>query len=103
MNPCTEKLDLYLTQRKALIDYAAAIIGCRDQAERLVQEAWLRFGAQVGATRPSGLFRIVRQLAHAKTRRSLPPPKAPQHPAPASGVLQRLISAATRWRWPIAA
>lgn len=100
MNPCTAKLDLYLTQRKALINYAAAIVGCRDQAERLVQEAWLRFGVQQGEVRPSGLFRIVRNLARARVR---PPVLAVVEPAPASpraSVLHGLVAAAARLRWP---
>jgi RNA polymerase sigma-70 factor (ECF subfamily) len=68
------KLDLYIRQRKALIDHAAPILGSRDRAEDVVQDAWLRFAA---AALPSlshaasderraliaYLFRIVRNLA----------------------------------------
>lgn len=61
------KLDLYLTHRRALIDYARPILGCRSQAEDVVQEAYLRFdGLSTGRSldEPTGfLYRIVRNLA----------------------------------------
>ena len=36
-------LDLFMTHRGALVDYAAGIVGNHAHAEDLVQEAWLRF------------------------------------------------------------
>lgn len=72
-------LEVYLSHRTALIDYATPIVGCRAQAEDVVQEAFLRFSArsaQVGthtrteedaprsiAHPTSYLYRIVRNLA----------------------------------------
>lgn len=60
-------LDLFMTHRSALIDYASRIVGNRSQAEDLVQEAWLRFDNAAHGQRvdhPRGyLFRIVRNLA----------------------------------------
>ena len=60
-------LALYLAHRRELVNYANGIVGDRAQAEDLVQEAWLRFGA-VAERRlleePIGyLYRIVRNLA----------------------------------------
>lgn len=74
MDASTEKLDLYLANRSALLDYAAPIVGCRARAEDVVQEAWLRFagrhGAQASLDHPLGyLYRIVRNLALDLTRR----------------------------------
>lgn len=66
------KLDLYLTHRAALVDYAAPILGCRARAEDIVQDAYLRFscaGERRGEN-PDGvahpvayLYRTVRNLA----------------------------------------
>ncbi len=100
MNLCTTKLDLYLTQRKALIDYATAILGCRQQAERLVQEAWLRFGAAQGDARPSGLFRIVRNLARARVRPPALPVTAPPQTVPRPGLFHSLLAAAAKLGMP---
>lgn len=64
-----ETLSLYLSHRSELVNYANGIVGNRAQAEDVVQEAWLRFGAAVdGDTCPvreplSYLYRIVRNLA----------------------------------------
>ena len=71
--PDKTKLDLFMAHRTALIDYAKPILGCRAQAEDVVQEAYLRFD-RVGAERvldePVGfLFRIVRNLALDLVRR----------------------------------
>ena len=71
--------ELYARHRRALIDYAAPIVGCRARAEDVVQEAFIRFSgrrATEGATTqaPDGLpapithplpylYRIVRNLA----------------------------------------
>jgi RNA polymerase sigma-70 factor (ECF subfamily) len=69
----TNILALYLAHRRELVNYANGIVGDRAQAEDLVQEAWLRFGA-VAERRlleePIGyLFRIVRNLAVDDRRR----------------------------------
>lgn len=60
-------LSLYLAHRPALVNYASGIVGDRAQAEDVVQEAWLRFGAATQARtleEPLGyLYRIVRNLA----------------------------------------
>lgn len=66
------KLEIYLANRKALVDYAAPIVGGRAQAEDVVQDAWLRFDGR--DTRPvqqpvAYLYRIVRNLAVDLTRR----------------------------------
>jgi RNA polymerase sigma factor (sigma-70 family) len=69
----TSILALYLAHRRELVNYASGIVGNRAQAEDLVQEAWLRFGA-VAERRlleePIGyLYRIVRNLAVDDRRR----------------------------------
>lgn len=60
-------LDLFQRHRAELIDYAAAIVGCRARAEDVVQEAYLRFNGVTERghlSQPAGyLFRIVRNLA----------------------------------------
>lgn len=64
-------LDLYLTHRGALIDYALPIVGCRARAEDVVQDAYLRLAAADSGRadadqirQPTGyLYRIVRNLA----------------------------------------
>ena len=77
VKPDTPELDVYLSHRTALIDYATPIVGCRARAEDLVQEAFIRFSARRcdawnadGETQPgqiahpvSYLYRIVRNLA----------------------------------------
>ncbi|ATR83501.1 RNA polymerase subunit sigma-24 [Pseudomonas sp. FFUP_PS_473] len=69
-----QKLELYLSHRKALVEYASPIVGCRSKAEDVVQEAWLRFN-DINADRtplaqPVGyLYRIVRNLALDLNRR----------------------------------
>lgn len=59
---------IFLAHRAALVDYAARILGCRDTAEDIVQEAYLRFTPD----KPAGetarqtlgyLYRIVRNLS----------------------------------------
>ena len=69
------KLQLYLTHRAALIDYATPIVGDRMRAEDLVQEAYLRFLPADGTDRAvdqpvSYLYRIVRNLALDWTRQA---------------------------------
>lgn len=60
-------LDLFMTHRGALVDYASGIVGNRAQAEDVVQEAWLRFDTAARRRpldQPLGyLYRIVRNLA----------------------------------------
>lgn len=60
-------LQLFSAHRAALVAYANGIVRDADQAEDLVQEAWLRFdeaGRGQNLTQPLGyLFRIVRNLA----------------------------------------
>lgn len=73
MDSSASKLDLYLTHRSALVDYAAPIVGCRARAEDVVQEAWLRFNGrqdpELAINNPVGyLYRIVRNLALDLTR-----------------------------------
>lgn len=58
----------YLAHRSALIDYAARILGSRESAEDIVQEAYLRFapGRTTTDTARQGiayLYRIVRNLS----------------------------------------
>lgn len=65
--PRESPLALYTTHRRELVNYANGIVGDRAQAEDVVQEAWLRFGAVADAEDvrdPLGyLYRIVRNLA----------------------------------------
>lgn len=78
MKEARHQLDLYLSHRNALIDYAAPIVGDRERAEDVVQEAWLRFtGASMeqrsGIIQPvSYLYRVVRNLAIDVSRRLAP-------------------------------
>ncbi len=71
MSDSQHRLDLYLSHRSGLIDYASPIVGSRAGAEDVVQEAWLRFVAVQGAiTQPVAyLYRIVRNLAFDYVRR----------------------------------
>jgi len=68
-------LDVYLSHRAALIDYATPIVGCPARAEDVVQEAFLRFDAAAGVgplDEPAKyLYRIVRNLAIDGRRRRL--------------------------------
>lgn len=78
MKEVRRELDLYLSHRAALIDYAAPIVGDRARAEDVVQEAWLRFtgdtvGQRTSIVQPvSYLYRVVRNLAIDFTRRLAP-------------------------------
>jgi len=59
---------IYLAHRSALIDYATPILGWREAAEDIVQDAYLRFApARAGIGSPEQslayLYRIVRNLA----------------------------------------
>lgn len=66
-------LDIFVTHRRALLNYANSIVGSRAQAEDVVQEAWLRFDAASNGKfledSTSYLFRIVRNLAFDGKRR----------------------------------
>lgn len=60
-------LDIYLSHRSELVNYASNILGDRANAEDVVQEAYLRFDA-AATDRPlreplSYLYRIVRNLS----------------------------------------
>lgn len=70
----SQKLELYLSHRQALVDYESPIVGCRAKAEDVVQEAWLRFSEasleRIALPQPVGyLYRIVRNLAFDLNRR----------------------------------
>jgi len=62
------KISLYTTHRARLVDYATPIVGSRDQAEDIVQDAFLKF---TPATASAGeieqplsyLYRVVRNRA----------------------------------------
>lgn len=71
-----ERVQLYLTHRAALVEYALPIVGDRMRAEDIVQEAFIRFapgrpsGGEGPVAQPLGyLYRIVRNLALDFTRR----------------------------------
>lgn len=62
------RTSLYIENRKALIEYATRILGSRETAEDVVQEAFLRFApanANFGSAKQTVgyLYRIVRNLA----------------------------------------
>ena len=67
MSQDTTPIGLFVTHRRALVNYASGIVGSRAQAEDVVQEAWLRFDkASKGRLLEDAtgyLFRIVRNLA----------------------------------------
>jgi len=59
---------LYIEHRTALIDYAARILGSREAAEDIVQDAYLRFTpgqSPIGSPRQTVayLYRVVRNLS----------------------------------------
>lgn len=75
MSSPSDQLDFYLSHRSALVDYSTPIVGCRAQAEDVVQEAWLRFSRTLAEEKaiaqPAGyLYRIVRNLSLDVSRRS---------------------------------
>ncbi|MPY68778.1 MAG: sigma-70 family RNA polymerase sigma factor [Alphaproteobacteria bacterium] len=61
------RLTLYMAHRGELVRYASGIVGDAARAEEVVQEAWLRFGAEAKGQlleEPVGyLYRVVRNLA----------------------------------------
>lgn len=66
---------LFMGNRRALIEYAASLVGSRSLAEDLVQEAWLRFDEaerkQFVREPLNYLYRIVKNLALDRRRRSV--------------------------------
>lgn len=66
-NSNNNPLDIYVSVRGDLVAYASAIVGCRSQAEDVVQDAYLRFREASTRGNPkspvSYLYRIVRNLA----------------------------------------
>ncbi|MFB9949075.1 sigma-70 family RNA polymerase sigma factor [Rhizobium puerariae] len=63
-----DRHSLYLAHRSALVDYAARILGSREAAEDIVQEAYLRFTPGKTPTESARqglayLYRIVRNLS----------------------------------------
>ncbi len=73
-----DRLELYLTHRSALVDYATPLTGgSRALAEDVVQEAFFRFVPAAASAQATGvekplpyLYRIVRNLAFDMLRRS---------------------------------
>jgi RNA polymerase sigma-70 factor (ECF subfamily) len=64
------KLDVFMTHRAALVDYATPIVGCPARAEDVVQDAYLRFaqrpemGEDQALRQPLAyLYRVVRNVA----------------------------------------
>lgn len=67
-------LEVFLEHRSALVDYAARLMGSRDQAEDIVQDAFLRLKPeQPGEYAPrqivAYLYNIVRNLAFDQLKR----------------------------------
>jgi RNA polymerase sigma factor (sigma-70 family) len=70
----TSPLDVFVSQRSALVDYATPIVGDRSRAEDVVQEAFLRYAPAVEKGTEVDeplryLYRIVRNLAFDLRRR----------------------------------
>jgi RNA polymerase sigma factor (sigma-70 family) len=66
------RYEMYLKARKALLDYATPLTGSRDDAEDIVQDAFLKFVPDAADATPppkAYLFRIVRNLSFNKRRR----------------------------------
>lgn len=66
--------EVYLDNRSALVDYAARLMGSRDHAEDIVQDAFFRLTAEQAEQFSSRqvlayLYRIVRNLAYDALRR----------------------------------
>lgn len=65
---------IFIGNRRALVEYAAGLVGSRTLAEDLVQEAWIRFddaAKKQFVREPLGyLYRIVRNLAIDRQRRT---------------------------------
>ncbi|GLK54256.1 RNA polymerase sigma-70 factor (ECF subfamily) [Methylopila capsulata] len=84
MGRSEEHVSLFLAHRAALVDYATPIVGSRDGAEDVVQEAFFRAQAAAAAQSPlSYLHRIVRNLAlDVLRRRKLEAVHQSEHEAP---------------------
>lgn len=66
------RFSTYLSQRPGLIEYAARMLGSREAAEDILQEAYLRFVPEASGSplrHKSYLFRIVHNLAVDMLRR----------------------------------
>jgi RNA polymerase sigma-70 factor (ECF subfamily) len=67
-------LTAFAENRADLVNYAARIMGSRENAEDVVQEAWLRLDDATATRRldhPLGyIYRVVRNLAYDLTRRA---------------------------------
>lgn len=67
-------IEIFMSHRNALVNYASGIVGDTAQAEDVVQDAWLRFGAvskKRSINEPVGyLYRIVANLALDRLRRA---------------------------------
>ena len=76
MKYADDKLEVFMSHRSALVDYATPITGCRSKAEDVVQDAFLRYVPTAdGHEDPlragvSYLYRIVRNLSIDMVRRS---------------------------------
>lgn len=77
----SDATSFFIAHRRSLVEYAAAILGSRTQAEDVVQEAFIRFSAASGATSTEPqvppivnpiayLHAIVRNLSLTVARRS---------------------------------
>jgi RNA polymerase sigma-70 factor (ECF subfamily) len=69
----SSRLQVFLENRAALVEYAAPVVGSRAAAEDVVQEAYFRFVNPSEAPAAMGspkayLFKIVRNIAIDKTR-----------------------------------
>lgn len=93
-------LAIFTEHRRALVDYAAPIVGCPVRAEDVVQEAYIRFTAAIIGGKVespvSYLYRIVRNLAIDVTRRAsfehFPEQEAlARIPSPAPGIEEALL------------
>lgn len=88
------KLEVYLSHRSALVDYATPILGCRARAEDVVQESYVRFAGQddnaTALRQPVAyLYRVVRNLAldclrHLSLEKAAPEDALEQVAAPAA-------------------